>query len=340
MSLFTNQRGMPQVSRSDQINRLLAGLRAGGAKPAVTEMMRDRPFPFDVKLSDGTRFSAPLYCWNITHGGGRRNPEERRVQMTGVPRPVLYIAGNAVPFLLGYDVVEDVFAAWDATNHRQTRDPGAAGGSNSLYVAHGILAQASKLGFASEERPLEGGATQVVVAFRPEVADAYFRIAVALRATGAVNVTATVLAASGRPFARAALSQRRKAALRQILQTVRSTRFPGEVLNAYGSRCAFCGLGADLVEAAHIKSVKAQGPDHVTNGLALCPTHHRAFDRFLVVVADDFSLSVNPKRMTRLDAADIRKLRASLRQRVALPSDPTARPDLRFVRFHRKLAAA
>jgi putative restriction endonuclease len=259
--------------------------------------------------------------------------------MTGVPRPTLYATRRPLPLLLGYEEDEDVFAGWDATKHRRTRDPAARGGSNSLYIPHATLLEARKLGFASHGRPVAAGVSEVVVAFRPDAADQYLRVVSALRPSGQANVSATAQAAGGRPVTRAGLSAKRAKVLRQVQQVVRSARFPGEVLSAYGDRCAFCGLGAKLVQAAHIKPVRDHGPDHVTNGLALCPTHHAAFDRFLVVIADDFTLSLNQRWTKLLADRDARKLRGSLLKRLAVPKDPELRPDPRFVRFHRSAAA-
>lgn len=57
--------------------------------------------------------------------------------------------------------------------------------------------------------------------------------------------------------------------------TVRDRVFRSRVLKAYDRRCAFTGFqfinggGRAEVEAAHIKSVEAKGPDVVQNGLAV-----------------------------------------------------------------------
>ena len=54
---------------------------------------------------------------------------------------------------------------------------------------------------------------------------------------------------------------------------------------AYERNCAVCGFDLRLeddllgLEAAHIRWHSHGGPDHVTNGLALCTFHHGAFDR-------------------------------------------------------------
>ena len=65
----------------------------------------------------------------------------------------------------------------------------------------------------------------------------------------------------------------------------RDRAFRVEVLREYEQRCAICDfdvrLGNELIglEAAHIKWHAAGGPDEITNGLALCGLHHKAFDR-------------------------------------------------------------
>lgn len=66
---------------------------------------------------------------------------------------------------------------------------------------------------------------------------------------------------------------------------VRDRVFRKIVLRAYGERCAITGLrlinggGRAEAEAAHIRPVEANGPDVVTNGIALSGTVHWMFDR-------------------------------------------------------------
>ena len=68
-------------------------------------------------------------------------------------------------------------------------------------------------------------------------------------------------------------------------QSKRDPRFRSVVLAAYERNCAVCGFDLRLeddllgLEAAHIRWHSHGGPDHVTNGLALCTFHHGAFDR-------------------------------------------------------------
>ena len=64
----------------------------------------------------------------------------------------------------------------------------------------------------------------------------------------------------------------------------RDPAFREEVMVAYEYRCAVCELSLGLggrtvgIEAAHLKWVQYQGPDEISNGLALCVLHHKLFD--------------------------------------------------------------
>ena len=122
------------------------------------------------------------------------------------------------------------------------------------------------------------------------------------------------------------------------LRTVRDRVFRTRVLKAYDRRCAFTGFqfinggGRAEVEAAHIKSVEAKGPDVVQNGLALSGTLHWMFDRGLLSVADDQSILLS-NHINDVDG--VRKiLNESGRARFA--EDPRERPDPQFLRWHRE----
>ena len=75
------------------------------------------------------------------------------------------------------------------------------------------------------------------------------------------------------------IAERRTVEVRSTTR-IRNTRFRNAVLKAHGYKCACCGIDIpDLLEAAHIVPVANDGTDHPSNGIALCPTHHSAFDR-------------------------------------------------------------
>jgi putative restriction endonuclease len=80
---------------------------------------------------------------------------------------------------------------------------------------------------------------------------------------------------------------------------VRSAVFGREVLRAYQSTCAVSGLqllsttgAAPLLDACHIVPWSVSHDDTIGNGLALCPNLHRAFDRHLFWIDEDYRVRV------------------------------------------------
>jgi putative restriction endonuclease len=71
--------------------------------------------------------------------------------------------------------------------------------------------------------------------------------------------------------------------------------FRRDVLQAYNSQCAVCGLGiASLLDAAHIVPDRDEhGIASVINGMALCKNHHAAFDNGLLAVSEDLTIHVS-----------------------------------------------
>lgn len=121
-------------------------------------------------------------------------------------------------------------------------------------------------------------------------------------------------------------------------RTVRDAAFRTAVIKAYEKRCAFSGLqfinggGRAEVEAAHIKSVSAKGPDSVNNGLALSGTVHWMFDRGLLSLDDNWSILVS--RHVN-DAESVERLLQPSKQ-ATLPTDPTLHPRPDYLAWHRE----
>lgn len=121
-------------------------------------------------------------------------------------------------------------------------------------------------------------------------------------------------------------------------RAVRKRNFRKNVLRAYGERCAITGLrlinggGRAEVEAAHIRPVEHDGPDIVSNGIALSGTAHWMFDRGLVGIADDLSIVVS--RYSN-DPQAIHSL-INRQGKLFVPERIADRPRIEFVRWHRK----
>src|SRR5438067_180145 len=121
-------------------------------------------------------------------------------------------------------------------------------------------------------------------------------------------------------------------------RAVRDRAFRMRVLEAYDCRCALTGLrfinggGRAEAEAAHIKSVEANGPDIVTNGIALSGTVHWMFDRGLVSLSDDLEILIS-RKINDIDG--VRKL-INPDGVARLPTNHAWRPHPRYLSWHRE----
>lgn len=123
-----------------------------------------------------------------------------------------------------------------------------------------------------------------------------------------------------------------------VSRIVRDRVFRRIVLRAYDERCAVTGLklinggGRAEVEAAHIRPVEANGPDIVSNGLALSGTAHWMFDRGLIGLDDDMRIMVSRQAN---DPDSIRSV-INASGRIMMPPREADRPHPQFVRWHRE----
>jgi putative restriction endonuclease len=119
---------------------------------------------------------------------------------------------------------------------------------------------------------------------------------------------------------------------------VRDRVFRKIVLDAYDCRCAITGLkfinggGRAEVQAAHIKSVEANGPDIITNGIALSGTAHWMFDRGLISLSDDLEVLVS--RQVN-DVESVWGL-VNKTKRASVPANPAHRPHPSYLAWHRE----
>ncbi len=68
--------------------------------------------------------------------------------------------------------------------------------------------------------------------------------------------------------------------------------FREKILIIYGGCCAVCDMSEkSLLRAAHIIDVAKGGSDDVNNGICLCINHEVAFDKGLLIIHEDYSIS-------------------------------------------------
>ncbi len=136
---------------------------------------------------------------------------------------------------------------------------------------------------------------------------------------------------------------------RRIVQVLeRDAQFRRDVLAAYQARCAISGFeigtiptyqARRILDAAHIRPVALQGPDHVTNGLALTPTLHRLFDEGLFALtysARGLETRISPRLERRMIESPDGRCRLPLEDGllVTLPAAITLRPEPAQIAFH------
>ena len=119
----------------------------------------------------------------------------------------------------------------------------------------------------------------------------------------------------------------------------RDPHFRELVLLAYEYRCAVCGYDGQLgreavgIDAAHVRWWAANGPDDVSNGVALCSLHHKLFDRGALGLTAGHHVAVSTHFVGRSPAAE--DLVLSLVGRPLLPPQPgQSLPAAHHVAWH------
>ncbi len=286
--------------------------------------------PFELLLSyNGTTEIIHIYIWNITPGGRHRPSDEYRIQLTGEDQ--VRTGTNFRTLLLGWDERHQVFAGYNAGRYE------TFGSSPSLQVRDGTLASAARQGLAVQpkEFDVQGNVTEVVVAFRPEVFGAYASNIDKYHQRRMTELEASLLerVATPRPPTDSELSslaEERRHVIREVEQAVRLSKFRRLVLEAYNGRCAVCGLNLGIIHAAHIVPVD-RGTDEPSNGVALCPNHHAAFDRDILLIGEDYSVTLNPRMMKGRKASELAEILDGPRT-ITMPSDPRLKPRIVYLR--------
>ena len=94
------------------------------------------------------------------------------------------------------------------------------------------------------------------------------------------------------------------------------TRFQRQVLARHRYQCAICGTQVrEILDAAHISSYAEDKANRANpaNGICLCKFCHAAFDRGLVAIALDGSLTISPDLEDEVAAAHFTRISAETR---------------------------
>jgi len=120
---------------------------------------------------------------------------------------------------------------------------------------------------------------------------------------------------------------------------VRGGLFKKLIPKVYNNTCCITGMrlestfGHNFIDACHITPFSVTHDDKVSNGLALCPNLHRAFDRGLITVDSNYYV-VTSKHISE-DVIHTYSLSQLKGKKLILPAARQYRPALENLEWHR-----
>ena len=322
---------MPAVSPSVIVNSILDAIqRSGGSGVYLLRSDQAHPREFLIQYMD-EKFSVWVYIWTLTHGGRVSLPNEYRIQITSVSSPLL-LSSSGYTVLMGFYPDLRMFAGFDLRRHRTF-----TGYSPSVQISINTIHEALQNGMAFNTKTNQ----EVAVGVRPDQVLNYVRSADALHRYGSDTQTMSLLerAAEAQEITEhdiEGLVRERQTIVTTVSRYSRDASFRQQVLNAYENRCAITRAQLKLVDAAHIIPVPSErSSEHVTNGIAVSPTMHRAFDNGLIYLEQDYIMKLNEERVNELNNenlnAGLNQMRNMLQGRIHLPADRNQWPNPQFI---------
>ena len=120
---------------------------------------------------------------------------------------------------------------------------------------------------------------------------------------------------------------------------VRGGLFKRLVPQVYNHTCCISGMrlkssfGHNYVDACHIVPFSVSHDDRVTNGLALCPNLHRAFDRGLIALDENYKVLLS--KQIHEDPIHDYSLAKLAGKAILLPSHENVWPNQEMLNWHR-----
>jgi putative restriction endonuclease len=314
-------------------DRFEEALRTSGWEYHALTPPREHPARYQL-VHEHSQMIVRVYIWNTTPGGTNRPLDEWRIQPTNIGNQFQH-EPNGATVILGWWDLGGVFTGYDYRFHTAP-----IGGSSSIQVRRHALDAAADNGMAVFNR----GNGELAILFRPEFMGTYLSQMLALHEAGVapaevalieqiVQAPEAVLDAQ----ITATAASPRQYAMSVVRQAVRDAKFSRGVLAAYAYQCAFCGMQLGLLEAAHILPVAHPGStDVVSNGIAACVLHHKAYDRGLITFRSNLQVEVNGPMVAWLEATGRsggwEDFRNNLRSMIYIPYAAEHRPGDAFIR--------
>lgn len=326
---------MSRLNKRELIDRFVKAVRSKGWN--ILYLSKSGSHPADLQIfSEEESYKVRLYIWNITHGGKTRAEDEYRIQITGTNQFIPIPGGKVL--IMGWWEDVGVFAGFDYSRHS-----GILGASPSFQIRRNYLEQAYRNGFSVCDK----GNRELAIAIRPDFLVDYVKNLEDIHRFGDVPNAEVLLDRVSEIAASNAqlndgdigdLPSDRKRIVTNVNRAIRSNNFRARVLTAYSNKCAVCGVQLELIDAAHIVPVgHPRSTDDTYNGMALCPTHHRAYDRGLIGINLDYHVITNEGEFERLQSIGFdggeRHFRRSLRPIIHMPPAVGDRPNIQLLRL-------
>lgn len=240
----------------------------------------------------------------------RQRPNEIKIEPPSHHRPVVAQDGHPA-VVVGHSGTDaskglpEVFIAFSG----HSRIGNAARWNVTFFQP--LLQEARITGWATYDRRLSTGRTERLHAFAPGLLPTYLDVVI-LGSTDLDRNTVDKCLTPALPALATATKgdlSTRDLIRRDVAAYARKRGFSRAVLHAYDGLCAFCGLGLDLVEAAHILPVESgvEG-DVVSNGIAACHHHHAAFDYHRIYIdPDSLRIKIHPSILAATDDSPANK---------------------------------
>jgi len=119
---------------------------------------------------------------------------------------------------------------------------------------------------------------------------------------------------------------------------LRGSLFKREIPKLYQQTCCISGMRIDsqiavsMIDACHIVPFSVSHDDTVSNGIALCPNLHRAFDRGLISIDNDYTVKISSLFREEENPYSIRLLE---KKKILLPLNKKYYPSVNNLEWHR-----
>lgn len=322
---------MPAVSPKVLVNELIEAIQqSGGVAAYVSKSVRTHPRKFIVSYM-GNTYSLWVYIWTLTHGGRVSLPKEFRIQMTSVSSP-LPMNPKGLTVLMGYYPDLKVFAGFDLKKHSSFTV-----GSPSVQINISALYDALQNGLSFITKDND----EIAIGVRADQFFVYCLNAGSLHLYGAESNLTEMLSKAAKlqeipQDDIESLATDRRQIVKNVSKYSRDANFRKLVMTAYDNRCAVTRIQLRLVDAAHILPVPSEeSSDHVTNGIALSPTFHRAYDNCLIYLDENFIMRLNKKKADELKSINLdgglTQFSSFLDKKIHLPIDKNQRPRIEYI---------